>query len=334
MTTEDTLINTLAQHLPDASVLSDDAFVAPDGRVYTTDMLVEGQHFDLSTTTPQQLGHKLGAVNLSDLAAMGASPLYLLVSVGLPKTWPLAQQTSFVDQCYQGLSSLLKQYGGQIVGGDTVGTTHGVTLNVTAIGQILTGHTAGRRSGAQVGDWLYTTGCGGLSAVGWQALQTLGVAQAMTTYPNACKAHLTPTPQLATGLWLAKTYPRYGLMDTSDGLADAALKIASASRKQTDDEGLQLMIEASTLMQHPELRHYACTYSTPPLPLLLYGGEDFELLASLPPPKSPAMAQALTDAGLVCIGKVCASNGPLAVLVNDEGDVIETLDSARTFQHF
>jgi thiamin-phosphate kinase len=337
MTTENTLISTLAQHLPDASVLSDDAFVAPDGRVYTTDMLLEGQHFNLATTTPQQLGWKLGAVNLSDLAAMGATPLYLLVSVGLPKGWPVAQQVAFVDQCYQGLAQLLDTYGGHIIGGDTVGSAHGVTLNVVAIGQIAGGSTAGRRSGARVGDVLYTTGHGGLSAVGLRVLEDLGAQHAMAAYPDACNAHLMPTPQLATGLWLAKTYPRYALMDTSDGLADAALKMATASRLAVaGPHGLQLAIKASALVQHAELRQYACAYHTPPLPLLLYGGEDFELLASLPPPTTPQEAQALADAGLLAIGRVqaCSASDPEAVLVTDGDEVIETLEASNTFQHF
>src|SRR5579859_163251 len=120
--------------------------------VFTTDMLVEGRHFDFEFITPWQLGAKAMAVNVSDCAAMGAKPTAAVVSLGVPPDYRLKDLEAF----YDGLKSWGGQYGVQIVGGDTVGSGKFV-VNVALLGEIETGR-ALRRSGAKAGDALFVTG--------------------------------------------------------------------------------------------------------------------------------------------------------------------------------
>src|SRR5271154_4379958 len=117
--------------------------------VFTTDMLVEGRHFDFKLITPWQLGAKTMAVNISDCAAMGAKPTVAVVSIGLPKNYPMADVEAF----YEGMKSWGESFGAQIVGGDTVGSDNFV-VNIALIGEVEKGK-ALKRSGAKAGEALF-----------------------------------------------------------------------------------------------------------------------------------------------------------------------------------
>jgi thiamine-monophosphate kinase len=312
MSKELAIIETIAQLLPNREMLGDDVYVDPaSGWVFTTDMLVEHRHFSLDTSTPADLGWKACAVNLSDLASVGASPRFLMVGLGLPQ----ALGTEFVREFYEAFQSLATQHGATLIGGDTVGARD-LTLGITAIGQMEKGRTAGTRNQAQPGDYILTTGVSGLSAVGLAALQT-GEAE---TYPESVAAHRRPIPLVTEGQQLAGRFARYAMMDTSDGLADALLKVAQQSR-------VRLVVQQGALAIHPELTHWARATGTDPLQPLLYGGEDFQLLATV-----PELDDAILSAFQV-IGRVEA--GPSeAVLVDSAGVVTRTLSFEHTYQHF
>ena len=311
MLKELSIIETIASILPNPEVLTDDAFVEEEtGRIYTTDLLVEGQHFHQDYVTPADLGWKAGAVNISDIAAMGGEPRFLLVSLGLPEQL----NTAFVQEFYQSLQALANTYHCQIVGGDTVGSPQ-LVVNVTAIGQLPTSHTAGRRSQAKPGDWIITTGYSGLSAAGLVALQ-----KQLPDLETCKQAHLRPRPRIVEGLLLSKSFSRYSLMDTSDGLADALIKMAQQSQAR-------LEVVASQIPLHPELKTFSCKAGQVPLQLALYGGEDFELVATVPTVDDALLAH------FTVIGRVTAGT-PEAVLVDEAGNTLETLSLEKTFHHF
>src|SRR5262245_1592989 len=148
MSRELALIDLIGRMTRRPGLLLDDAYwEAESGRIETTDMLVEGRHFRLDYFSPEDLGWRAAAVNISDIAAMGGRLLHLLISLGLTE----AQDLSWLEAFYKGLLAACNQYGGEIVGGDTVSSPT-LVVNVTAVGECLAGHTVGHRNGARPGD--------------------------------------------------------------------------------------------------------------------------------------------------------------------------------------
>jgi thiamine-monophosphate kinase len=303
--------------------MEDDAYWDEATRsIYTTDMLVENRHFSLDYFTPRDLGWKAAAVNISDLAGMGAQLKCLLISLGLPN----ALELDFVAELYQGFQDACQAFDGFIAGGDTVSSPV-LTLNVTAIGECPEGTSPGRRFQAQPGDWVIASGFHGLSKVGLEALQNHWPA-----FHTSKAAHLKPMPRIAAGQVLARKFKRYALMDSSDGLADALIKIALSSQQQ-------LVVEHRKLAIHPEVMAYAqqLTAGQPPLSLeqkaldtVLYGGEDFELVATVPEVDADLLAH------FHVIGRVQApgSAPPNAYLQHQEQEALQPLSLQKTYQHF
>lgn len=290
--------------------LNDDAFYdASDRRLYTTDMLVEGRHFDRRWCSPEDIAWKAAAVNISDLAAMGGRLLYLLVSLALTAN----DDASFLEPFYATLARITRQYGGQVIGGDTVGGDR-LTISVTAIGTLPAGHTPGLRTQAQPGDAVIATGYHGLSGVGLQVL-----SNNMPGYEACRQAHRRPTPRQSEALMLSRLFSRYSLMDSSDGLADAALKIAAAS-------GVRIELAEDWLPIHPEVREFATAMGQSIRNCVLYGGEDFELVATVP-------VTAYLPKGFTVIGQVRAGV-PGAFWLPTQGQAWEPLSFEATWQHF
>ena len=314
-TREQRLIHTIGRLLPGgADALSDDTFSDAESRLmYTADMLVEGRHFDWRWFSPFDLGWKAAAVNFSDIAATGGEPQYLLVSLALPEH---RADTGFVTGLYEGLMACCKRYGGQIIGGDTVSAPL-VVINVTATGRLPQGHTAGRRHAAQPGDVIVTTGFHGLSAAGLLSFQ-----KNKTGFESARQHHLRPEPRVAEGLFLSKHFTRYALIDSSDGLADALLRMAHAS-------GTDIRLQSDRLPVASELAVCPDAHD-----LMLYGGEDFELIAAIP--EGVVSTTALADHGLTVIGRVEAPHAaePHVILIDAQGQPLETLAFNKTYAHF
>jgi thiamine-monophosphate kinase len=289
-------------------LLRDDVFVTPDHQLFTMDTLVEDTHFSWDYMSPADVGWKAVAVNASDIAATGG----MLDSILVALTLPAETRTDDVAAFYTGLQDALTILPNQptLIGGDT---TRGPCWSITiaAIGHMPAGYSAGRRWLAKPGDRVLTTGPHGLSAVG------LAVLQANLPGYEACKqAHKRPIPKWQQGLSLAQRGCRYALMDSSDGLADAALKLAHASQV-----GIELWL--NHLPVHAEVNAYA----TDPLNTLLYGGEDFELVACWPPDLP-------IPAGFVQIGHVVSSPEPGAWLKRDCTAQAIPLTYQQTYQHF
>ncbi len=312
-------------------VIGDDAAVlltAPgQSLVVTTDVLVDGVHFSHDTTSPEDAGWRAAAANLSDLAAMGASPLGITVGLGLPGE----VSVSWVERLYQGMTECLQQYNTPIVGGDVVRSPV-TTLSITAFGQVHP-HQIIRRAAAQVGDAILVTGIHGASHAGLQLLLHPELKQNLTDaeYISLIKAHQRPQPRLDVlpTLWpILESYspsphlPIAG-MDSSDGLADAILQICRAS-------GVGAILESQKISLPLAFSHWVTPAQG--LEYALYGGEDFELVLCLPEKPANTLVQKLGN-GAAIVGTITASS---QVLLQDKHKKIpdQVLNLNRGFQHF
>jgi len=227
---EHALISRITQRLAKPSWVvvgpGDDAAVVSPERgaleVLTTDAIVEGVHFDRRFVPPDAIGHRALAVNLSDLAAMGARPRAALLSLVLPDTLEVA----VLDEIVGGLIALADTYRVAVVGGNITRSPGPLMIDVTAIGsvkprRILT------RAGARPGDEVYVTGTIGGSALGLKSLQANAGAD-LKVGPDVDR-YLRPEPRVRIGMLLGRNRAASACIDLSDGLADGLRQIASAS---------------------------------------------------------------------------------------------------------
>nr|WP_320146275.1 thiamine-phosphate kinase [uncultured Anaeromusa sp.] len=300
--------------------IGDDAAViqpTPDQvTLLTTDMLVEGVHFVLTTTDAWSLGWKAMAANLSDIAAMGGSPRHALISLALPQEC----QVEFVQQLYQGMRALAKEYNVGIIGGDTVSSLQGLVLNVVVTGEAFPQKVC-YRSGAQCGDVVVLTGTVGDSAAG---LWLLGQKEAQDE-PWARplqERHLRPRPQVAWGKILSEAGVN-SLNDISDGLASEANEIAEAS-------GVSIELRGADVPFSPEMLQAAARAQINPLEWALYGGEDYQLLGTMAPDTLTQLQRETPQLPLTVIGTVSRGQG----VYLRQKDVQRTLLQPRGYNHF
>ncbi|MBW4643533.1 MAG: thiamine-phosphate kinase [Goleter apudmare HA4340-LM2] len=310
-------------------IIGDDAAVllTTPGKslVVTTDVLVNEVHFSDVTTSPEDAGWRAAAANLSDLAAMGASPLGITVGLGIPGE----VSVSWVERLYQGMTECLQRYNTPIVGGDIVRSPV-ITLSITAFGQAHPDQII-RRAAAKVGDAIVVTGIHGASRGG---LELLLHPESGTNLNDAQKtaliaAHQRPQPRLDVLpiLWnIFASYPpplTLAGMDSSDGLADAVVQICRAS-------GVGAMLESRQIPLPAVFAHWLTPEKS--LEYALYGGEDFELVFCLPKAPAVTLVQQL-GRGAAIIGTITSSS---AVVLHDENRKIpdQVLSLSQGFQHF
>lgn len=254
--------------------LGDDAaaFRPPEGRllVATADMLVEGIHFRRDWMSSRALGWKSLAVNLSDIAAMGAEPHFALVCIAVDP----ATSVEYVEGLYAGMQELAARFGTRIAGGDTVRSRAGVTLSVTVVGSVEPERLA-TRDGARPGDVLVVTGSLGDSAAGCAALLA-GPKATETVPPAVLEAHRLPQPRVAEARAAVATDAVTALMDISDGLAGDLHHIC-------EESGVGAEVDAAALPISDACREAAARLRLDPLQLALTGGEDYELLLAVTP---------------------------------------------------
>lgn len=277
---------------PDAGVPvgpGDDSAVvaAPDGRVVAcTDMLVEGRHFRLDWSSPEQVGHKAIAQNAADIFAMGARPTAFLVALGCPADTP----ASVLEAINAGARAEADALGAPIVGGDLVQSAE-ITIAVTALGD-LGGRAPVLRSGARAGDVVAVAGRLGLSAAGLAALSAGRIEPAAVI-----AAHCRPRPPYEAGP-AAAAAGATSMIDTSDGLCADLGHVARAS-------GVRIDVDPAALAAPPELVALGSELGVDPQSWMLGGGEDHALAATFPAGSAPA--------GWLVVGAVSA--GEPAVLV-------------------
>ena len=234
--------------------IGDDCAVLPLGEdeslVFTADMLVEEVHFLRHATSAVELGRKSLAVNLSDVASMGARPVATLLSLSLP-----ADATQeWAEEFMQGYHTLSKEFGVALIGGDTTASKSGIVINVTAIGRAPS-HCLKRRSAAQAGDIIFTAGELGASGAGLRDI----LAGRLDT-PLAA-LHRTPRPQVAEGIWLGARAEVHAMMDISDGVASDVRHILERS-----GVGAEIDLEQIPIAAGADLQTAVCA------------GEDYKLL--------------------------------------------------------
>lgn len=287
--------------------------------VVTTDSLVESVHFRLDWTDWFSLGHKALAVNLSDLAAMGAVPRLATVSLGLRGDEALEDLRAF----YRGLGALAARTGTRIAGGDIVRSPHGLALHVTALGETSGGRLL-RRDGAQPGDLVAVSGTLGASAAGMALLAGEGGSGAATA-DLLVAAHLRPEPRLALGRSLAEAGAT-AAMDLSDGLFGDLPKILAASAVSARIDLGRLPVAAAVRALFPERW----------LDFATRGGEDYELLFTVPATRWHEVAAAASAIGstVTAIGEIVprGAAGPELLVRGLGGE--EQVVGAGAFDHF
>ncbi len=245
----------------------DDAAVvaAPDGRVAaSSDLLAQDVHFSLAWSTGRDVGHKAAAANLADIAAMGAVPTALLMSLGLPADLPAAWALELAE----GMQAEAALVGASVVGGDVIESAS-IVVAVTALGD-LQGRAALTRGGARPGDVVGYCGRLGWSSAG---LFLLGSGWTLE-HPEIVDAHRRPAPPYSAGPQAA-SLGATALIDVSDGLMAELGHLARAS-------GVAIDVDRDRLAPDPELRAAAATLHADPVALMLNGGEDHALLGTFP----------------------------------------------------
>ncbi len=260
-------LDVINKTLGDSSLLGDDcAYLRELNLFITQDTLVEGIHFDMDTTTAYELGQKALNVNLSDLAASLSKPLYVTISLSLPENI----NSDFVEQFYSGVEKICKEYDVKVAGGDLTGSDK-VVISVCAIGKKVFDIDVSRHF-SKPDDVIVTTGTSGDSAGGLKLL-----LQGKKDSCSFIKKHLLPEPGLKVafelGTFLEKeNIKELSVMDTSDGLGDAIYKLSKGC-------GFQFDIDYDRI---PVSKELATTFPSDYKNLALWGGEDFELLFTIP----------------------------------------------------
>jgi thiamine-monophosphate kinase len=292
----------------------DAALVAvPPGQelILTTDMSIEDVHFTSKLHPPRAVGHRALARSLSDIAAMGGTPRYALISLAISRR----TKRAWLEGFFAGLFALARRFAVVVIGGDTAVFTGPTTVDVIVTGEVLRGQ-ALRRSTAKVGDQIFVSGRLGMSALGLRLLPSLGRPR-KALEKAAIRAHLFPQPQCALGRFLSEHRLASAMMDLSDGLSLDLRRLCDAS-------GIGASLHADRI-------------PTPPIPdtddalsLALHGGEDYQLLFTVPAAKCSRIPHHFGRIPLHCIGEIRASRA--ISLITPDGNTLPI--EAHGWDHF
>jgi thiamine-monophosphate kinase len=284
--------------------------------VWTTDLVLEGIHFERSWLRPRDLGRRTLAVSLSDLAAMGAEPAFALFSLACSGE---EKVEVLLDVC-QGVADMALESGTAVVGGDTSNSGAGLVLSVAAGGIVPEGR-AVTRSGAAIGDTIYVTGLPGRAAAGFRLLK----AGQGEESPALCRTFIAPEPRLEAGGMVAKAGAS-AMIDLSDGLARDLRHICAES-------GAGAEISIGQIPVDPELSRVSAAEGWNIEELILGGGEDYELLFTASSRTAAEIETYARETGLqlTAIGEI---KGPESgVMIIDSDGVSRSLE-IKGFDHF
>ncbi len=282
--------------------------------VVTTDMLVSGTHFPPGTT-PEQMARKAVVANVSDLAAMGASPLALLFSVALPRGLEL----SFVKRMMEEMDQVAGEYGAYVVGGD-LDESDKIIITGIAIGTFRKGKIL-KRSGARPGDLVVVTGTLGKASAG---LKILLEKMPRKGFEKLVRAQLEPSARVQEGEALSMSGLANSAIDLSDGLASNLWHISRES-------GVKLTIDRDQIPDDPLVKKFSNAKRLPLDDFVLFGGEDFELALTVRPEKLWRVKKILEGKGcpVTVIGRVSRGRG---VYIKKKGKTSVLPD--RGYEHF
>jgi thiamine-monophosphate kinase len=257
-------------------------------------------HFDRTLMSPQDIGRRAMAVNLSDLGAMGATPRAALVSLGLPEALPVADFEALLD----GLHAVAAEHRTAVVGGNLTRTTGPLFIDVTAIGSVRPRRVL-RRGGARAGDALYVSGRMGAAAAGLAWLRRRLRGDAGSEVESAVQRFRTPSPRVRLGQLVGRSRAASACMDLSDGLGDAVSQVASAS-------GLGAEIDLDAVPMHGAIA--ALGLAPEDARRLALGSDDYELLFAVPRRRQRALlaAAALARVPVTRIGQLRKTQGIVA----------------------
>lgn len=234
----------------------------------TTDVFIEGIHF-LTGQTPESVGGKLLAVNLSDIAAMGGRPGEAVVALMLPS----ATSSDWVQRFYAGIDEIAGRFGVNVVGGDISRHPDRITMALTLTGSIRRDEVLYRK-GANPGDYLYVSGTLGDADAGLTLLRDVAADNSHLT--SLSNKYLSPEPRIELGRLLAKTHTSSACIDLSDGLVVGARQLAEAS-------GVTIEILGDALPVSEDMQAFCASRSIDPVEWIIKAGGDYELLFAVPP---------------------------------------------------
>jgi len=296
----------------------DAAWVANPFRssLVTSDLLIEGIHFDLKWTSLFDLGYKTLAVNLSDIAAMGGMPAYLILSLGIPPAF----DSGDIEEFYRGIRFLAAKHSVALVGGDT-NAAKLLIISACVLGHA--SHRPIRRSDAKAGDDIYVTGTLGDSALALKFLKSRSLRANRDSVKYLLSRHHRPTPRITAGALLARERLATAMIDVSDGLIQDLGHICKAS-------GIGARIWQDRL---PLSRAYRKLAGTAGTRYALSGGEDYELLFCARK-RDRARIEKLHTRALVAITRIgsCDSGKNGIVVLDAAGNPVET--RAAGHDHF
>jgi thiamine-monophosphate kinase len=305
------IIRATARKAPGVRVgIGDDCAVLEPGAgsllLATTDLLIEDIHFRRRWATPEDIGWKSLAVNLSDIAAMGGRPRWALIALACPEGVRLDEAEAF----YAGVRALAAEHDVAVVGGDTTASPGGWIVNVTLLGEAARAPLM--RSTANVGDVIAVTGSVGRSAAGLALLEAVSAPRGLAAAAGAdvTAAHLRPRPRTREGQWLAAAGGVTSMIDLSDGLATDLGHLCEESRVGARVELGRLPVDASVHAVAQALERDALAWCTG-------GGEDYELLLTCAPAAFGRLAEGLastTGTRLTAVGEMTASAGGIRYL--------------------
>ena len=292
----------------------------------TTDILIEGVHFKKKNTPAYLLGRKALSVSLSDIAAMGGTPLFFLVSLALSPSTP----KKFIDELYRGIDEVARETGCDLAGGNVAKTPGPMMVSTTVIGEAAAKDVVYRK-GARTGDLIFITGTIGGSALGLKTLMA-GKKTPLSRLPwkESVKKHLDPAPRLKAGQAIAKARLATAMMDISDGVALDLKRLCLESKKSA-------VVYLNSLPISDELR--TCGKKTGNSPLLefaLTGGEDYELLFTSPEENLRKISTLSRKLGLPItpVGRVVSPKkaGRPVVVLDENGEPMDLKKPG--FEHF
>jgi thiamine-monophosphate kinase len=261
----------------------------------TTDLSIAGRHFRLDWHPPEAVGHRTLARGLSDLAAMGATPVAAFLSLGLPRDLAGGEPGTlpWVERFLNGLLALAENFGVPLAGGDLAESPVAVA-DIVLTGSVPQGK-ALLRSGASAGDILYVTGSLGGASAELAALTKSPAAFAARTKASIDSPHLYPQPRIAQGLWLRKKGLASSAMDVSDGLSTDLAHLCAES-----DLRAEVVVERLPLGPGADLE------------AALHGGEDYELLFTAP--ASARIPRKIGRVSVTAIGRMLPRNRRVATI--------------------
>lgn len=289
--------------------------------ILTIDTQLEDAHFRRRWMPPFDLGWKSVAISISDVIAMGGKPIAALLGFGLTGDEPVA----FVDEFYEGAIAICQSTGTLLLGGDTLRSPIGLMVSSVVIG-VVEGEPI-RRSGAQIGDAIIVTGYVGEASAGfWLLEQDLNAAKFSTLLQHCIKRFRQPEPKV-NAVQILRSFPVHAAIDISDGLVIDAQRMANASK-------VQILLDLAKLPLSDALKEAAKVIGKDALSLALTGGEDYELLLSVPASVATKFCQAMEAIGVPAnrVGEVIARHDEGQVIGKQSNGTISPLHGG--FQHF